>query len=172
MFGQKNLLNNRHFFVDARYTGTENLPQFLMGNGELKTLNKHSRNGTVFLKLQRRYAYHIFTAYVPTICLSMITHASHYFPKEHFEAAVMVCLTSMLVMTTLLLQVSSSLPVTGTCHFLKVAFLMDFSAYMKLIDIWMLFGIVMPFFDFILITIARVFDSEEGLKTVSIKNLI
>ncbi len=44
----------------------------------------------------------------------MITHASHYFPKEHFEAAVMVCLTSMLVMTTLLLQVSSSLPVTGS----------------------------------------------------------
>jgi hypothetical protein len=53
------------------------------------------------------------TAFLPTGCLIIIVHATHYFPQDHFEAAVMVCLTGMLVMTTLLLQVQSALPPTG-----------------------------------------------------------
>jgi hypothetical protein len=67
----------------------------------------------VRIVLKRRYLYHMLTAFLPTSCLIIIVHATHYFPQDNFEAAVMVCLTGMLVMTTLLLQVSSALPPTG-----------------------------------------------------------
>ncbi len=57
----------------------------------------------------------------------------------------MVGLTGMLVMTTLLLSVSNNLPPTN---------------YIKLIDVWMLFGMVMPFFDIINHTIVGYYRED------------
>ena len=55
--------------------------------------------------------------------------------EEHFEATIMVSLTAMLVMYTLHQSILSQLPKTS---------------YMKMIDIWLLYGLTIPFLVFIL----------------------
>ena len=56
-------------------------------------------------------------------------HATNFF-KPFFEAVVTVNLTSLLVLTTLFISVSKSLPPT---------------AYVKMIDIWLIFSQLIPF---------------------------
>lgn len=62
------------------------------------------------------------------------------YSRKYFDAAVMVSLTGMLVMTTLFLNVSSSLPPTD---------------YIRMIDAWLIFGMIMPFFDVLIHAIAE-----------------
>ena len=56
--------------------------------------------------LGRRLLPIIMTTYIPTILLSIISHATNYFKPFFFEAQVTVNLTSLLVMVTLFVNVS------------------------------------------------------------------
>ena len=62
--------------------------------------------------------------------------ATLFFRPEHFKTAIPVCVTTMLVMYTLNNSVSSKLPPTS---------------YVKLIDIWLLFGLILPFYIILLL---------------------
>ena len=61
-----------------------------------------------------------------------------YFKDEHFKTSVPLAITAMLVMYTLNNSISSNLPLTS---------------YIKLMDIWLLFGLILPFFIVILLVI-------------------
>ena len=78
----------------------------------------------VHIKLQRKLAGHIFNIYIPTLCLVIIAGFTLFIDYSHFDATIMVALTTMLVIYTLHQSISSTLPAT---------------AYLKMIDIW-LFG--------------------------------
>ena len=69
------------------------------------------------------------------MCLMVICQATLYFNKEHFKTNVPVTITTMLVMYTLYMAVSNKLPPTS---------------YIKLIDIWLIFGLTLPFTVFFL----------------------
>ena len=84
--------------------------------------------------LQRRYFYHLATTYFPTFCLIVITEMLLFINEEHFEAVIMVALTTLLVMYTLHQSISSQLPKTS---------------YMKMIDIWLMFCLTVPFLVFV-----------------------
>ena len=84
--------------------------------------------------LQRRYFYHLATTYFPTFCLIVITEMLLFINEEHFEAVIMVALTTLLVMYTLHQSISSQLPKTS---------------YMKMIDIWLMFCLTIPFLVFV-----------------------
>ncbi len=138
-----NLLNLVEINLKAvDYLGEEQLSQFTVDNYYIveNFTEKELPQGSQVIKfvLKRRFLYQIVTVYIPTFCLLVIMHTTHYYPMKDFEASVMVALTGMLVMTTLLLNVSNNLPPTN---------------YIKLIDIWMLFGMVNPFFDILLHTL-------------------
>ena len=60
------------------------------------------------------------------------------FKPADFEAIVTVNLTSLLVLVTLFISVSNSLPRTS---------------YVKLIDVWLIFNLLVPFIDVLLHTI-------------------
>ena len=62
--------------------------------------------------------------------------AALYFNKEHFKTAVPLAITAMLVMYTLRSSTNAELPTTS---------------YIKFIDIWMLYGTLMPFLILLLI---------------------
>ena len=64
-----------------------------------------------------------------------------------FRAIVTVNLTSLLVLTTLFISVSSSLPQT---------------AYVKMVDVWLIFAQVVPFFYVLLHTLIDWMRPEEG----------
>ena len=64
--------------------------------------------------------------------------AAVYFKKENFKSAIPLAITAMLVMYTLKGSISSQLPATS---------------YTKFIDIWLLYGLLMPFLILIVIVL-------------------
>jgi hypothetical protein len=69
------------------------------------------------------------------ICLASFT--SNYYKPFYFEATATVNLTSLLVLTTMFISVMESLPKT---------------AYLKLVDIWLIVNLSLPFFVLVLQT--------------------
>ena len=92
----------------------------------------------VVLSLQRRYHHHLFTTFIPTFGLMIMCQSTLYLRADHFKTKSGVTLTTMLVMYTLYQSVSITLPPT---------------AFIKMIDIWLIFGLVMPFCVFFLLVI-------------------
>ena len=80
--------------------------------------------------MNRRIINEILTTYLPTVFILGIVYATNFFKPFFFEAVVTVNLTSLLVLTTLFISVSKSLPPT---------------AYVKMIDIWLIFSQLIPF---------------------------
>ena len=74
---------------------------------------------------KRRINNAVMTIYLPTILILCIVYATNFFKDFFFEAVVTVNLTALLVLTTLFISVSQSLPAT---------------AYLKMIDIWLIFA--------------------------------
>ena len=80
--------------------------------------------------MNRRIINEILTTYLPTIFILFIVYATNFFKPFFFEAVVTVNLTALLVLTTLFISVSKSLPPT---------------AYVKMIDVWLIFSQLIPF---------------------------
>ena len=115
---------------------------------------KHeTRGGQAFfyIIMKRRFAYYIISVYLPSLSLLMATHWTNFISVDHFEANIMVHLTAMLVMYTLFQATSISLPQT---------------AYVKLIDVWLLYGLTLPFLGFILTCLEEIY--KEPVTTVSL----
>ena len=87
--------------------------------------------------MQRRIINEILTTYLPSFFILAIVYATNFFKPFFFEAVVTVNLTSQLVLTTLFISVSKSLPPT---------------AYVKMIDVWLIFSQLIPFVEVILHT--------------------
>ena len=62
---------------------------------------------------QRKISYHLISVYIPSMSLLMVSLATLHISVEHFEANIMVHLTTMLVMYTLFQAISLSLPKVG-----------------------------------------------------------
>ena len=97
--------------------------------------------------LKRKLMNELMTTYVPSVLLIVITWATTFFKPYYFEAALSVNLTTMLVMTTIFIGVMESLPST---------------AYVKMIDAWLLFGQLIPFTEVILLTIMEYVREGDG----------
>ena len=89
------------------------------------------------LKLKRKVVTELLTTYLPTILLLLITFTTIFFDKDLFGDAIAVNLTIMLVMTTIFTSKIEELPPTSD---------------MKMIDIWLIFCLVVPFLEVILRT--------------------
>ena len=124
------------------------LTQYLITNWTL-TYNNASMvdNGIqMTLVLKRRILNAILTVYLPTLLVLTIVYATNFFQPFFFEAIVTVNLTSLLVLTTLFISVSSSLPQT---------------AYVKMVDVWLIFAQVLPWIEVLLHTLIDWMRFEE-----------
>ena len=89
------------------------------------------------IKLKRKVVTELVTTYFPTILLLLITFTTIFFDKDLFGDAIAVNLTIMLVMTTIFTSKIEELPPTSD---------------MKMIDIWLICCLVIPFLEVILRT--------------------
>ena len=104
----------------VKYTGTADLPQYAV----ISTGSKHLDGKVIFvMKFQRKFQYHLISVYIPSLSLFMISIATMQIHIEHFEAIIMVHLTTMLVVYTLFQGVSDSLP--------QVVFYVFFTEYFR-----------------------------------------
>ena len=120
-------------FWNLEYEDTD-LTMFTIRN---LTLSERANMVIMALKLKRKVATELLTTYLPTILLLLITFVTIFFDKDLFGDAIAVNLTIMLVMTTIFTSKIEELPPTSD---------------MKMIDIWLIFCLVVPFLEVILRT--------------------
>ena len=112
--------------LDAEDT---DLTMFTMTN---LTLKNDTKANIVYmaLKLKRKVTTELLTTYFPTVLLLLITLVTIFFDKDLFGDHIAVNLTIMLVMTTIFTSKIEELPPTSD---------------MKMIDLWLIFCLVVPF---------------------------
>ena len=115
---------------------TLDMTLFVIQNWHLSSIDIGGVRMTIVLK--RKIMNEMMTTYLPSVLLMLITYATTFFKPYFFEAALSVNLTTMLVMTTIFMTVMQMLPAT---------------AYVKMIDIFLIFGQLYPFFEVVLRTI-------------------
>ena len=122
------------------YLGKKDLSVYFLRDArflEKNSTENSTREVSVELIFGRRLLSVITTVYTPTILLNLIGHITHYFKPFFFESALSVNLTVMLVLTSMLISVVESLPRT---------------AYMKMVEVWLIFNLLLPFTDVFLHT--------------------
>ena len=82
------------------------------------------------ISLKRKIQTELLTTYLPTLLLLITTYATTFFKPIYFEASLTVNLTIMLVMTTIFTSKIEELPPTSDT---------------KMIDIWLIFCLLVPF---------------------------
>ena len=114
------------------YLGPKDLTQYFIRQTNMSINAK----GQILVEvvLGRRLLGTLLTVYIPTILLVIISHMTNYFKAFFFEAVVTVNLTVMLVLATMFISVSSNLPSTS---------------YIKMVDIWLIVNLMIPFFEVI-----------------------
>lgn len=90
------------------------------------------------IRLGREPSNQITTIYLPTAMICAIAFCTNFYQNEYFEAAVVVNLTSLLCILSLFVSVNSSLPKT---------------AGLKLVDLWFIVSMFVPFIEVFLLTI-------------------
>ena len=130
-------------FVNLSINGHKNLgpselTQYFIMNIEMFQANTEDGRQRVILSvtLGRRLLASVLTVFIPTILLNIIGHSTNYF-KAFYGNFMKVNLTVMLVLTTFFVNVSNKLPTTS---------------YIKMIDIWLIFNLVIPFVEVIVHT--------------------
>ena len=127
------------------------------------SLNEEGNLVFMSLKLKRKVATELLTTYLPTVLLLLITYTTVFFDKDLFGDAISVNLTIMLVMTTIFTSKIEELPPTSD---------------MKMIDLWLIFCLVVPFTEVILRTMIESLtcvccsDEERERKSKTIANYV
>ena len=103
----------------------------------------------VILVLKRRIINELLTSYLPSILILSIVYATNFFKPFFFESVISTNLTSQLVLTTLFISVSQSLPPT---------------AYVKMIDLWLIFAQLIPFLEVVHLYIIYIFYKSYMLE--------
>ena len=93
-------------------------------------LEKMEEQVHMVINLKRKIQTELLTTFVPTVLLLIIAYVTHFFKAEYFEASVTVNLTIMLVNTTIFTSKIQELPPTSDT---------------KMIDIWLIFCLLVPF---------------------------
>ena len=126
------------------YEGPTSLVQFTVEGTRM--VSKDPKYLTVEITMKRMFQYHLAATFLPTILLIIITEITLFVDEKHFEVTVMIHLTTMLVMYTLYQGLQSIMPKT---------------AYLKFIDIFLLYGLVVPFITFLVEVASKLLGGKE-----------
>ena len=112
-------------------------------------MNKNKTALTVNIHLNRIYNNHLATTFFPTTCLLIIACFTLFIGPDHFEVNIALALTTMLVMQTLHENISQDVPKT---------------AYLKLVDWWLIYGMLVPFLVFMVLGVIEMLPKENSLE--------
>ena len=126
------------------YEGPTTLVQFIVQGTRM--VSKSANHLTVEINLKRMFQYHLAATFLPTILLMIITEIALFVDEKHFDVLIMIHLTTMLVMYTLYQGLQSSMPK---------------AAYLKFMDIFLLFGVIVPFLTFMIQVALKLVGGQE-----------
>ena len=131
------------------YLGPEDLRQYMVLAVEMR---REGKAVVVKVTIVRMLMSIVLTTMLPTILLNLIGHMANYFKAFFFEAIISLNVTVMLVLTTMFINVSNNLPKT---------------AYIKMIDFWLLFNLFKPFIDIIMQTYIESLRTDDEEREVN-----
>jgi len=133
---------------DHTNLGPTELTQYFIRDTRMfeKTLSTMENAIVMEVVLGRRLLGNFLTIFFPTILLNVIGHSTNFFKSFFFEAVVTVNLTVLLVLVTMFISVSNSLPKTS---------------YVKMVDIWLIFNLVLPFVEVLIHTYKDYLRDDE-----------
>ena len=114
---------------------SRSLNQFYLQNISLKT---SANQASLVVKLTRLNTSFWLSLFIPSMCLILAAEITLFINEEHFQATIAVTLTANLVMYTLYQNIQEKLPEDSK---------------LKLIDIWLLHGLLMPMVAFVILVI-------------------
>ena len=97
--------------------------------------------------LKRKIAKELLTTFLPTVLLLIITYMTTFFHQDLFSDSLAVNLTIMLVMTTIFTAKIEELPPTSDT---------------KMIDIWLIFCLLVPFAFTLIQTAIECYREEDN----------
>ena len=134
----------------CKYIGPQAFSQYRIENVKLtSTFNKTGL--TCEFHLKRQTYHHVYMTFIPTFCILVMALASLFIDEVHFGSVIMVSMTCMLVLYTIYENITATMPVT---------------AYMKLLDYWLIFNIMMPFAVFITLVAIEVMKKRSLNQTM------
>ena len=97
----------------------------------------YKENGRLIFKFSfgRRLTSVILTTMLPTTIVVLVALSTNYYAEQHFKTVIPVNLTCLLLMVNLFVGLSGRLPETS---------------YLKMIDVWLVFNLTVPFTNVIL----------------------
>ena len=113
---------------------TRTLNNFMVTDSSLQSPSKDRIY--LVIKIERISAPFWISFFLPSICLVFAAEITLFIDETHFKATISVALTSNLVMYTLYRAIQEKLPEKST---------------LKLIDIWLLHGLLMPMVVFMIL---------------------
>ena len=132
---------------DIVFSGQETFSQYYVLSYDIQRQPIMGKTGVkVSITLGRRLLGVVLTAYTPTVLLNVIGHNANYFKSFFFEAVITVNLTCMLVLTTMFIGIVNGLPKT---------------AYLKMMDYWLVFNLILPFIEVLLHTYMERLSDED-----------
>ena len=136
--------------IDAEltYSGPDDLTKYFIRSRSMKAtrLDNGMFGVRVEVSLGRRLLATLMTVYFPTVLLNVIGHCTNFFKEFFFEAVITVNLTCMLVLTNMFINVSNNLPETS---------------YIKMMDAWLIFNLILPFVEVLLHTYMDMLRSDD-----------
>ena len=127
---------------------------------EVRNCSIELREGHVRLEfvLQRLNSSFWLSVFIPSICLILAAEITLFINETHFRTTVMVSLTANLVMYTLYSAIQRKLP--------------EDSNTLKLIDVWLVHGLIMPMVVFIVLVTNELINSEATAKGTQFINKV
>ena len=115
------------------------------------------------MTFKRRLTNELLTTYLPTILPLGITYSTTFFKPFFFEAALTVNLTVMLVITTLFIRYWP-IKIRLNIHITQsVMEKLPPTSYIRMVDIWLIFGQLIPFIEVALLTIMEQLNDPDEI---------
>ena len=138
--------------------GPGGVGQYLIGK-RLSFTESTPENGKTSLEIKiqfdRQISNIILVTYLPTILMNIINQATNYFVgDEFFGDVIAVNITCMMVLSSIYIAVSGSLPATSS---------------IKYVEIWLLFSLIYPFLVVLINTFIHVERNKAKIGIIRIK---
>ncbi|RXG59834.1 Gamma-aminobutyric acid receptor subunit beta-3, partial [Armadillidium vulgare] len=115
---------------NIEYYGPKTLLEYEVVNSSIY-LAKETNIVTITMEYRNLVSYFIASTFAPTFLMVIVGYLTFYFPLNQFNERIMVSLTALLVQSSFFSEVTDSIPKT---------------VYLKKIDIWCIFCILILFF--------------------------
>ena len=152
----------------VNFTGETHLLQFTVIGW--KMVNSSGGIVSAMLTFHRDYTNQLATTFLPSLCILMIAQCTLYFKSEHFKTSIPVALTALLGKLSLIIfsALILLLPVLFTLYS-RVAMSLPGTSYIKMIEIWLLFHILILFLIFFILFLEE--HKPSPVVNISQKNI-